>query len=66
MRESWRLAALNDIVRWIQDDDGAIAIYDATNVERQSRLNLDAFCTEHGFKFFTGFKKLIKVFLKYF
>jgi len=52
MRESWRLAALNDIVRWIQDEDGAIAIYDATNVERQSRLNLDAFCTEHGFKLF--------------
>ena len=52
MRESWRRAALNDIVRWIQEEDGAIAIYDATNVERSSRMALDSYCTEHGFKLF--------------
>ena len=52
MRDSWRRAALNDIVRWIQEEDGSIAIYDATNVERRVRETLYTYCNDNGFKLF--------------
>jgi len=52
LRESWRKAALNDIIQWIKTDEGSIAIYDATNVERPVRNSLYEFCSKHGFKLF--------------
>ena len=36
----------------IKTDEGSIAIYDATNVERPVRNSLYEFCSKHGFKLF--------------
>ncbi|CBY32485.1 unnamed protein product [Oikopleura dioica] len=51
-RLRWRKAALKDIQRWFHEDDGQVAIYDATNVERSARKFLWEFAEKHGFKLF--------------
>lgn len=52
LRLKWRKAALKDIQRWFHEDDGQVAIYDATNVERSARQFLWEFAEKHGFKLF--------------
>ena len=39
-------------MRWFTEDEGRVAIYDATNVERSVRNDLSEFARQHGFKIF--------------
>ena len=52
LRLKWRSVALDDIVSWFRDDNGQIAIYDATNVERSVRNFLSEFAMNTGYKLF--------------
>ena len=43
---------LNSLKRWFMEDEGRVAIYDATNVERSVRNDLSEFARHRGFKIF--------------
>jgi len=52
LRLKWRSEALADVVSWFNDDNGQIAIYDATNVERQARNFLCEYALKNEYKLF--------------
>jgi len=49
-RRKVALAALDDTIRWLKEEDGEVAVFDATNTTRARRQDLRTACEEAGVK----------------
>ncbi|XP_078517756.1 6-phosphofructo-2-kinase/fructose-2,6-bisphosphatase 4 isoform X2 [Lissotriton helveticus] len=52
VRKQCALQALNDVRRYLSDEGGQVAVFDATNTTRERRETILKFADQHGFKTF--------------
>src|SRR5689334_6844623 len=48
LRKQAATAALDDMIKWIKEDGGQVAFYDATNSTKDRRQMVVQYCKDHG------------------